>query len=108
MKVAILFFLAALSFAASIEKHYHYHFENLSPKDKRVLKALVTQRHRGWWGKFKCYVKHMFNKDKRTACLEEVKADEDAKKKQAAASVQVNVNSTTKTRRLNKQNSTVA
>ena len=104
MKVAILFFLVAMSIAAATEKHYHYHFEHLNADDKRVLMSLVTQRHRGWWAKFKCHIKYMFKKDKKEVCLREAQADEDAKKeenKKEEEQKEKEQTSASKSRRLN-------
>ena len=80
MRIALLLCLIAATVTASIEKHVHYHFESMDAQTKRELQTIVTERHRGWWGKFKCYVKFMFNSDKRRVCLDQAVADDNAKK----------------------------
>lgn len=75
MKAIVLTFLISLALTKTVEKHYHYHIDGLSPEAQRELMQL-DPNHKGFMSNVWCFVKNPFNKQKRLNCIETANAKE--------------------------------
>ena len=63
---------------------------------RRNLAAIGKPSHRGFWGRFKCLVSHLFNKEQRETCYRDVQNADDSRNAELALNAQVNGNAAVK------------
>ncbi len=98
MKLFLLTLTLIAMFTAATDKHYHYHFENLPQHLKEEARKLVMEaqakKHQGiknWGCKTWCFMKNMFNTEKRNECYGVCDQEEAARNNESKVVVQTNV-----------------